>query len=120
MTLEAPESRFVSRRRKLVRTWPWAGGFMLALLGALTGWLWTSVPSLVNPWVVISRIESGELPESTAHLMAVLLPIVMLVLLTFVAAAILLAFAAFRNERRHIRIIDRLVATAEGQTWSER
>lgn len=108
MSLTALESLYLEKRAKMTRHWRWVGSAMMVFLVALAVWMWITVPYLVNPWAVSAGLESGALADSTISIMAAMLPIVMLSFLTFGAAAIVLAFVAFSNERRLIQIIWRL------------
>lgn len=107
MSLSQAESLFVEKREKLTKHWPAFGFGILFVLAALAFWLWLKVPHLINPWVVGVGLEKGTLPESTMVLMAIMLPIVMLIFLVFSGAVVLLAFAAFSNERRLIQLLRR-------------
>ena len=68
-------------------------------------WLWFDVPQLVNPWHVVALIEAEELDAATALLMAAMLPVMSLALLTLLLVGLVLAFVAFSNERRLLRIV---------------
>jgi hypothetical protein len=48
------------------------------------------------------------LPDSMAYLMAGMLPVVMLALIAVTVAAVVLAFVAFANERRLVRLLRQL------------
>lgn len=115
MGLSEAESSFVAKRSRLNRHWPWAGSILLVLIIALAGWLWVSVPHLVNPWAATAGLRSGTLPDSTITLMAAILPIVMLTFLVFVVIMVVLMFVAFANERRLIRLINRHLASPQGE-----
>ena len=58
---------------------------------------------------MMERIREGSLEPGTLQLMAGLLPVAMLAILALVGAPVALAFAAFSNEKRHLRIIDALL-----------
>jgi len=68
------DAQFLDKRRRFVRTWNLVGTALLAALAALTAWLFTASPSLVNPPQVAAEIARGALPQSTLELMAGLLP----------------------------------------------
>jgi hypothetical protein len=84
------------------------GGSLLAVLFGFAVWLFVSSPLLVNPFEVASRLEDGTIDESTMWMLAALLPITMGLCLVLVAVVIFFVFSAFANERRHLKIIDRL------------
>ena len=99
------DEAFVARRSRLVAWWPATGAALLALVLALAAFLWNSAPQLIDPRLVAAALESGTLAPSTLHLMALLLPFVVLMFLGFASAVILLGFAAFANERRLLRLL---------------
>ncbi|MFC1580287.1 hypothetical protein ACFL4N_05180 [Thermodesulfobacteriota bacterium] len=81
------------------------------MIFAFAGWLWLSVPFFINPWAVISGLSSESIPDSTTFTMAALLPLVVLTCLFVLVAGVVFSFAAFSNEKKHIRIIRRLTAS---------
>lgn len=105
MVISEKDRAFIRKREKLARTWPFAGFGLLALLLALTGWLWLRVPNLVNPWLVAEQIRTETLNQAEMMLMAVMLPALMLLVLAFAFAVVLLAFVAFANERRLLQLL---------------
>jgi hypothetical protein len=107
--LTEQEKSFFTKREKLVRAWPLFGSVMLIVVLCLAGWLFWRNPLLVNPWVVLTRLEAGSIPDSTLLLMAGLLPIAMLLCLAIVLVTLLFAFVALSNERKYISIIHRLL-----------
>lgn len=107
MSLSQAESLFVEKREKLTKLWPAFGFGILSVLAAFAFWLWIESPHLINPWVVKVSLENGTLPESMMVLMAAMLPIMMLIFLSFAGAMVVLAFAAFSNERRLIQLLRR-------------
>ena len=110
MTLTTAERSYIKKRERLTRYWPFAGGGILALLFVLSIWLWIEVPHMINPWAVSASLKQGILAESTASLMAAILPVIMLTLLIFAGIVVILAFVAFANEHRLIRLVRRLDA----------
>jgi hypothetical protein len=114
MQLSPTDRKFIAKRSRLVRRWPWAGALLLVLLAALGLWLWFEVPFMVNPWAVSAGLEAGSLPESTRVLMAAILPVVVLLLLAFAVAVVLLTFVAFANERRLLRLLERAAGPGSG------
>ncbi len=113
MTLTDQQTAFLARRTKLVRTWPAVGAALLIATAGLGGWLFFRHPLFANPVAVAARLDSGAIPDTTLSTMAVLLPVVVWMLLGLVMAAVLLAYAAFRNEKRLIAIIQTLQDNAE-------
>lgn len=109
MSLTDQEQKFVDGRKRLLRLWPAVGSLLLILIALLAGWLYWRNPLLVNPWVVMSRLEEGSISNAMLILMAGILPIMALMSLILVALLVVSLFAAFGNERRHLAIIDRLL-----------
>jgi hypothetical protein len=108
MTLTDNERAFIDKRRRLIAIWPWAGGGIIAGMLGFASWLWLAVPMMINPWATMRSIEAGSVEETTLIMMAVMLPILMLACLGALVVMIALFFAAFSNERRLIKIVDRL------------
>jgi hypothetical protein len=107
MRLTAEEQRFLTKRARLVRTWPVVGAVLLTLLIALGLWLFLSRPMLANPFVVFARLESGSVPESQLVLMAAMLPVVVLLCIFVAITVVLFAFAVFSTEKRYLKLIER-------------
>ncbi|MCB1861357.1 MAG: hypothetical protein KDI47_06455 [Gammaproteobacteria bacterium] len=109
MELTEKERRFLDKRRKLLTIWPPAGYLLLAMLALLAGWLFWSAPLLVNPHLVWAGLQSGSITEANLQLMAGMLPVVTLLLLVVCLIVVLFVFAAFSNEKRELKLIDRLL-----------
>ncbi len=107
MPLSYEEQCFVVKRAKLMRTWRYVGAILLALILGLGVWLFLSNPLLANPFVVMTRLQSNSIPESTMVLMAGMLPVVALMCIVLAVTAILFVFAAFSNEKKYLTIIQR-------------
>jgi hypothetical protein len=58
-----------------------------------------------NPFVVLSRLNSGSVPVSTMALMAGLSPVVVLMCIVLAITIVLFAFAAISHEKRYLAII---------------
>lgn len=106
---------FLRKRAALVRAWPVAGGIMLAALILLTAWLLWSSPFLVNPYAMMDRLRERSIEPDMLQLMAGLLPVAVLCILVLVGALLAFSFAAFSNEKRHLRIIDTLLTKASAK-----
>ncbi len=119
MSLSSADRSFVKKRETRVKYWPFYGTFSLAILAAYGGWLWLKKPELINPWIVIERLEAGTLSESMMSIMAVMLPIVTATMLMLLFFVVLLSFVAFRNERRLICLIRRLETGAASEVWND-
>lgn len=114
MTLSPAEKKFVEKRERRVKYWPYFGAASLVLVAAYSIWLWVKMPHLIRPWRVIESLEAGTLSESTMAVMAVILPIVMAMLLVFAFIIVLLWFVAFYNERRLIQLVRKMEALPAG------
>lgn len=107
MEITDEDRRFLAGRARRVRTWPYVGGALLCLAFGLGLWLFVSKPLLANPFVVLSRLESDSIPDSTLTLMAALLPVTVLMCVLLVIAILLFAFSAFALERRYLAMVQR-------------
>lgn len=107
MHLSDEEQSFLAKRSRLLRKWRFVGLVLLAVSACLGIWLLLSRPLLVNPFVVMARLESGAISRSTLALMAGMLPVTTLMCLVLTIAVIALAYSAFSNEKRYISIIQR-------------
>lgn len=108
MKLTEQETAFVERRARLLRSWPIVGSICVVSVLGFTAWLWITRPLLVNPWMAMSRLETSAIPDSTATLLAAMLPVVFLSCIFVLLALIAFVFVAFSNERKHLAIIGRL------------
>ena len=116
MDLTEKDRQFLARRRKLVRMWPLVGTILLIGFVGFGAWLLWTKPLLVNPYVVVARLDSGPLSPSTTSLMASLLPLATLMCLVLSVAVILFAFAAISNEKKYMAIIEKLDDSAGRST----
>lgn len=105
MQLNDDDRRFLLKRAKLVRTWPFVGAILLTILIGLGIWLFLTRPLLVNPLNVMTRLENNSIPESTVTLMAGMLPIVVSMCLLLAVMIVLFVFAALSNEKKYLKII---------------
>ena len=105
MQLSNEEQQFLAKRTRFVQTWRYVGAILLVMLIGLGMWLFWSKPLLADPFVVLSRLNSGSVPASTMALMAGLLPVVVLMCMVLAITIVLFAFAAFSNEKKYLTII---------------
>lgn len=108
MALTDRDRFFLAKRKRMTRSWPLMGSLLLVVLVALVAWLFYQAPTFVNPFAVMSRLESNAIEQSTLGIMAGMLPVVVLLCFLVLFMLVLFAFAAFSNERKLIRIIDSL------------
>jgi len=113
MHLTEPERLFVARRRRLVNVWPTMGSILLLGIVCLGSWLFWKTPLLVNPYMVLARLNEESIPNSTLSLMAGLLPVAVLACLLLIICVILFAFVALSNEKKHLAMVLRLTSGQE-------
>jgi hypothetical protein len=111
MDVSHDELSFITRRSRLVRTWPLAGSALLIMAAGLTAWLFFSRPLLANPLTVWSRLDENSLPESELVVMAAMLPVVVLACLALLIVLILFGFVAFANEKKYLSILERTIGS---------
>ena len=104
--LAAGDLRYLARRRRLLRAWPWVGGSLLLVLLGVGAWLYLTRPRLADPGFVWRALEAGTLDPATLSLLAALVPVLLLGLLGLAALLILMGFAVAANERRMLRLLD--------------
>ncbi len=110
MELDRTQQEFLEKRRKLVRSWPSMGLILLIGMVVTLLWLWIQQPLLINPYEVVDRLESGSIDSATIALMAVMLPLLFLICFVLLMIVVLFAYAAFANEKKHLKIIDILMS----------
>ena len=103
--LKNDELKFLNKRKRLINTWRLVGPLSLVLILGFLLWFYVRYPLLVNPFEVVSRLESGTLETSTLSLMAVMLPIMFLVCFGLLITIVLLMFVAFSNEKKYLEIL---------------
>ena len=107
MQLSDEEHRFLSKRSRLLQAWRYVGTILLVILIGLGIWLLLSKPLLANPFIVMARLKSDSIPDSTMALMAGILPVVVLMCIVLAVTVVLFVFAAFYNEKKYLKIIRR-------------
>ena len=106
--LTEEEAAFVRRRESLIRSWPWMGRALVLAVVALGVYLYTRNPLLVNPNAVRRALDDQSVPPVMMSLLVSFLPIAVSACLLLMLVIIVLAFAAFGNERRLLKIVRRL------------
>ncbi len=106
MELSDKQLRFIHSRKKLISYGKYLVVFLGILFVAFLGWMYYRVPLLINPYEVISRLESSSLDKNTMILMAGMLPIMVLIALFLLGVLIIFLIIAMSNEQRYIEIID--------------
>ena len=102
------EAAFIRRRESLIRSWPWMGRSLILAVVALAVYLYTRNPLLVNPNAVRRALDDQSVPPVMMSLLVSFLPIAVSACLVLMLVIVMLAFAAFGNERRLLKIIRRL------------
>ena len=97
-------------------------GVVLVLVGlaVFLAWLYCVHPRLANPFHVFTELQMSGIPPATLEVMAAMLPIVVSTVFLMLGTLVAYGFAVFSNERRYLKIIDRLQAKDKaGQSKSE-
>jgi hypothetical protein len=108
MQLSPRETKFLSRRRQLLRAWRVAGPVLLLLLFVTAIFMFINYPLMFNPFELVDRLESETLDVSTLQFMALLLPVAMLMVFVMLLVVVLLTFAGMANDKKYLTILDRL------------
>ena len=111
--LSPQQQAFLDKRQGLIRLWRYVGPVLLLLIFGFTAYLLARTPLLINPFEAISRIEAGNLPESTLVIMAAMLPIMFGGALILLLAIVLVMYAAISNEKKYAAIIAELGASRD-------
>lgn len=106
--LDPSDIDFIEKRRWFAARWNLVGTALLAGLVVYLAWLYSAHPRLANPFQVFGELEVGGIPQPTLEFMAAALPVVIWAIFMVLAVVIAFGFAIFRNERRYLKIIDRL------------
>lgn len=106
MKLSDKQLKFIRSRRKLIRYRKYVVPFLSILFVAFLGWMYYKATLLVNPYEVMSRLQSSSLDRDTMTLMAGMLPIIVLLAIFLLGALMIFFFIAMSNEARYIEIID--------------
>lgn len=107
------DAQFIEKRRRLIRWWNLVGTMTFAGLVAFVTWMFWAQPRLINPLHVVGELQAGRIPQATLEIMAALLPMVVLAIFFVLAVMIGFTFAMIGNERRYLKMIDRLTAEAD-------
>lgn len=100
------DQNFLERRKKLNRLWPIVGTALAATLVLLYILLFIRTPKLVNPYLVMDLIHTGQLADGSLQLLALICPIAIIFLFLTVGVVILFGFGWYKTEKRYLRIIE--------------
>jgi len=106
MKIDQQQHEFLARRRRLVKLWRYVGPLMLLVIVGLVWFLTTSTPLMINPFEIISRLESGAVDQPTLEMMAVLLPVTFILVCFLLAVFVALMYMAFSNEKKYLEILE--------------
>ncbi len=106
--LDERDRAYLARRTRMLRWWPWAAGVLLVAILGLWGTLFLSRSLLVNPWVLLERLEANDVSQGTLAALALLGSMGFLVLGIVMLAVLALLWAAARNERRLLAMLRKL------------
>jgi hypothetical protein len=118
MNLSQRQSRYLERRRKLLKAWRYTGPMMFLGIIGLVIYIKINSPLLIDPYEVISRLESGSIEQSSLELMAVLLPIVFIIVCFLLVVLVAIMYVALLNERKYLEILGK--TTSDDLRDSER
>ncbi len=107
MRLTEDEGRFLRKRKKMVRAWPYAGGVMLVLIIGIMVQMFITQPIMLNPFIVMEQVNEGLIETGTLHMMAMMVPVMFLLCFSLVIIAVILGFSVIQIEKRYIGIITR-------------
>ena len=104
--LHARQEAFLHHRRKLIRTWPYAGGGLLAALVLFSGWLYIRSPLLIDPTEIVRRLQGDGVDPSTLMALAGLVPLLFLGCIILLFLLVVFTFAKFRTESKYLAMLD--------------
>ncbi|MEW5802851.1 MAG: hypothetical protein AB1847_12195 [bacterium] len=103
--LTEAQVRYISKRSRLNRAWPWVGSLSLAAFIGFCLYFSFRYPLLANPYHVIDLIKKGSLANSTLLLLAAICPVMVITCGFLLLAMFLFLFAVMHNERKLLKII---------------
>jgi len=108
MNISEKQNDYLENRKRLLRSWRYVGPVLLLGMLGFVIWLYVNSPLLINPFEIISRIESGTIEQSTFEMMAVLLPIAMIFVIFLLFVNVAMVYVAFSHEKKHLDIVSKL------------
>jgi hypothetical protein len=106
MKINQKQNDFLEKRRRLLKAWRYVGPMMLFAIFCLVLFLKISTPLLINPYEVISRLESGTIDQSSLEMMAVLLPVIFILVCFILVVLVVMMYMAYSNEKKYLEILE--------------
>ncbi|MBU0481618.1 MAG: hypothetical protein KKG47_10990 [Proteobacteria bacterium] len=110
MPLTSQEKEFIEKRNKLIRLWPVVGSLLAIMIAALAVWLSIKTPLLINPFAIKEGLAANSIPDATLSLMAAMVPLLFPACIALLMMVIIFTTVAIHNEKKHLRIIEKLLA----------
>jgi Tfp pilus assembly protein PilN len=108
MILNDHEVKFITKRKKLTRFFPIAGGLSLILIVGYLISAYLRSPIMFNPYMVQEKILNKQIEQSTLVLMSVMFPLAWSALFILVFALITFMFIWNSLEKKYLKIIERI------------
>lgn len=110
--LEPSDDRFIGERKARERFGLFVFPAAIVFVCLVWAGLFSFVPMLVNPFEVISKLETQTLAPGTLTMFVVVGALAMNVVFFLMVALSVLGIVIARRERRYLRLIDKLRVTA--------
>lgn len=89
-----------------MKAWRYVGPLLVLGILGLAIFVYANSPLLIDPFEVISRLESGSMEQPSLEMMAAFMPIMLITVLFLLLVLVAIMYAAFSNERRYLEILD--------------
>ncbi|MFP5431258.1 MAG: hypothetical protein ACLGHE_09790 [Gammaproteobacteria bacterium] len=97
---------YVERRRRQIRYWPWVALLLTAVLVALYGGLWLTMPWFVDPQALVAGLRDGSIDTNALAMLAALGNLAFVGCGLLILVIIVFTSVALWNEHRLIRYLD--------------
>ncbi|MBU0730390.1 MAG: hypothetical protein KKE17_12425 [Proteobacteria bacterium] len=98
MKIKPKQKTFLGKRGRVIRACRYAGPVTLIAIILLPLILHAIAPQLVNPFEVVSGLQSGTLEQSSLVMMAILLPVLLLFVCLVLIIVICFVYVTIFNE----------------------
>ncbi len=115
MNINQQKIRFLGKRRKLIQAWHVVGPMLLLVIVIFVIFQFQKTPLLINPFEVITGLESESIKQSTIEIMAVILPVLFIAVSLLLMIIVIMMFTVISNEKKYIEIIERLINAKSGK-----